>query len=109
MADLQNVVDGNDSGANNLYPADYSNDNAELAQGFKVTDFAVKDEYGNWVNTIESIVFTSPEGEQRVVDKYGSDIFGGKKSVYDSLTDALKSGYGKEYFLTSQGACFFYT
>ncbi|MDB2528891.1 hypothetical protein N9X93_05440, partial [Alphaproteobacteria bacterium] len=103
MADLQNVVDGDYSGATNLYPADISNDNAELAQGFKVTDFAVKDEYGNWVNTIESIVFTSPTGEHRVVDKYGSGILDGKKSAYDSLTDALKDGYGTEYFLSPSG------
>ena len=36
----------------------------DLSQGFKVTDFAVKDEHGNWVNTIESVVFSSPTQEK---------------------------------------------
>ncbi|MDC3295219.1 hypothetical protein OAU79_00910, partial [bacterium] len=76
---------------------------AELAQGFKVTDFAVKDEYGNWVNTIESIVFTSPTTEHAIDDKYAEGVIKGTKSGYDSLTDALKTGLGTEYFLSPSG------
>ena len=55
------------------------------------------------MNTIESIVFTSPTGEQGVLDEYGSDIFSGSDSVHDVLTDALKDGYGTEYFLSPSG------
>ena len=84
------------SGGNGQY-------SAALEQGFEVKDFAVKDEHGNWVNTIESIVFTSPTTEQAIVDQYGASMMSGATSVYDSLTQALTTNLGTEYFLTPSG------
>ncbi|MDC1293765.1 hypothetical protein N8Z70_01820, partial [Candidatus Puniceispirillum sp.] len=111
MDDLDKQVSGEHAPShdpNNPF-ATVSNEEAELAQGFKVTDFAVKDEHGNWVNTIESIVFTSPTGEQAFIDEYGQSVDSGLKSVYDSLTQALTSNMGTEYFLSPSGVVDFGT
>ena len=36
-------------------------------------------------------------------DKYGSNIFSGSRSVYDSMTDAMRYDFGAEYFLSPSG------
>ncbi|MDC1294187.1 hypothetical protein N8Z70_04015, partial [Candidatus Puniceispirillum sp.] len=87
----------------------YNGDDVDLSQGFKVTDFAVKDEHGNWVNTIESIVFTSPAEEYELGQKYVPNILNGAVSVYDSVTQALTSNMGTEYFLSPSGVVDFGT
>ena len=55
------------------------------------------------MNTIESVVFSSPTQEKAFFDKYGSNIFSGSRSVYDSMTDAMRYDFGAEYFLSPSG------
>ena len=40
--------------------APISNADAELVQGVDIKNFAVKDEHGNWANTVESVILLDP-------------------------------------------------
>jgi Ca2+-binding RTX toxin-like protein len=104
MSDLQNAVDG---GGSDEF-ASISNADAELAMGFKIEDFASKvyfdEQHWNWSNTIESIVWSTPEKDfTMMAGGHFANAAAGKQSVFDALANAVSKEGVLELFLSPSG------